>query len=134
MQSVRRIAASFLLLSLIASCLGAQSARPEELVLHAFALKHRPAGEALALVSPLLSDRGTVELQPRSNTLVIRDTLASLRKIVPTLRAYDHPARPPTLARYLRSPAPAPCSPATPGRACARSCRRCAPTPTRRAR
>src|SRR4028119_184862 len=52
MQSVRRIAASFLLLSLIASCLGAQSARPEELVLHALALKHRPAGEGLLRVSP----------------------------------------------------------------------------------
>lgn len=101
MQSVRRIAASFLLLTLMASCLGAQSARPEELVLHAFALKHRPAGEALALVSPLLSDRGTVELQPRTNTLVIRDTMAHLRKIVPTLRAYDHPARPLTLELYI---------------------------------
>ena len=101
MQSVRRIAASFLLLSLLASLVEAQSARPEELQLHAFALQHRPAAEALALVSPLLSARGTVELQPRTNTLVIRDTLASLRKIIPTLRAYDHPARPLTLELYI---------------------------------
>lgn len=101
MQSVRRIAASFLLLSLLTSLVEAQTARPEELVLHAFALKYRPAAEALALVSPMLSDRGTVELQPRTNTLVIRDTLASLRKIVPTLRAYDQPSRPLTLELYI---------------------------------
>lgn len=101
MSSVRRIVASCLLLTLLASCVAAQSGRPDELVLHAFALKHRKANEALALVSPLLSGRGTVELQPGSNTLVIRDTIPALERIVPTLRAYDHPARPLTLELYI---------------------------------
>lgn len=66
----------------------------EELILHAYTLKHQPAREALPLVEPLLSKRGTVELQPGDNTLVIRDTLAALSAIVPVLRRFDHPARP----------------------------------------
>lgn len=63
-------------------------------VLHAFALKHQRASEAIALVHPLLSPRGTVELQPRGNTLVIRDTQAAIDRILPVLKAFDHPLRP----------------------------------------
>jgi len=105
MPSVLRIAASLLVLSVLASACAAQSAGPSgnpgDLVLHAYALKHRKASEALPLVSPLLSPRGTVELQPGTNTLVIRDTIAALGRIVPTLRSYDHPARPLTLELYI---------------------------------
>lgn len=113
MSSVRRIAASLLALSFLAAACTAQSGRPtpqapqvtpgsaEDLVLHAYTLKHRRASEALPMVSPLLSPRGTVELQPGTNTLVIRDTISSLGRIVPSLRAYDHPARPLTLELYI---------------------------------
>lgn len=58
---------------------------------YAYTLRHKPAGEALVLIRPLLSKEGTVELQPRTNTLVFRDTLAALGRIVPALRAYDRP-------------------------------------------
>lgn len=58
---------------------------------YAYTLRHKPAGEALVLIRPLLSTEGTVELQPRTNTLVVRDTLAALGRIVPALRAYDRP-------------------------------------------
>lgn len=105
MPSVCRIAASFLVLSILAAaCASGQpgpSGNPGDLVLHAYALKHRKASEALPLVSPLLSPRGTVELQPGTNTLVIRDTIAALGRIVPTLRSYDHPARPLSLELYF---------------------------------
>jgi hypothetical protein len=112
MSFVRRIAASLLILSFLASACAAQSGHPtpapqvtpgsaEDLVLHAYTLKHRKASEALPMVSPLLSRRGTVELQPGSNTLVIRDTIAALGRIVPSLRSYDHPARPLTLELYI---------------------------------
>jgi len=104
MPSVLRIAASLLVLCVLASVCAAQpgpSGNPGDLVLHAYALKHRKASEALPVVSPLLSQRGTVELQPGTNTLVIRDTLAALGRIVPALRAYDHPARPLTLELYI---------------------------------
>lgn len=106
MSSLRRIAASFLSVVLLASALPlggqtAQTAAPEELFLHAYTLKHRRAAEAFSLVSPLLSPRGTVELQPATNTLVIRDTMGALSRIIPRLRNFDHPARPLTLELYI---------------------------------
>lgn len=102
MSSFRLVAASFLVLSVLAAACAAQSGQPSgDLVLHAYALKHRKASEVLPLVSPLLSARGTVELQPGTNTLVIRDTMAALGQIVPVLRSYDHPARPLTLELYI---------------------------------
>ena len=61
------------------------------LQLYAYTLRHKPAAEALVLIRPLLSKEGTLELQPRTNTLVVRDTLAALGRIVPALRAYDRP-------------------------------------------
>lgn len=108
MSFARRIAQSLLVLSFLAAAGAAQSRPPAppagnqgDLVLHAYTLKHRKASEALPLVSPLLSPRGTVELQPGTNTLVLRDTITSLGRIVPALRAYDHPARPLTLELYV---------------------------------
>jgi hypothetical protein len=58
---------------------------------YAYTLRHKPAGEALVLIRPLLSKGGTIEIQPQTNTLVVRDTLAALGRIVPALRAYDRP-------------------------------------------
>ena len=103
MPSVRRFTASFLVLSFLAAACAAQQAPggSADLVLHAYTLKHRKATEALPLVSPLLSPRGTVELQPGSNTLVLRDNIETLGRIVRALRAYDHPARPLTLELYI---------------------------------
>jgi hypothetical protein len=63
------------------------------LVLHAYTLKHQRASDALPLVHPLLSERGTVELQPSDNTLVIRDSAGALSRILPVLRSFDHAPR-----------------------------------------
>lgn len=68
------------------------SGADEHLQAYAYTLRNKPAAEALVLIRPLLSQRGTVELQPGGNTLVVRDSLAALGRIVPTLRAYDRPA------------------------------------------
>ena len=107
MSPVRRTALILLWSALLAA--GAPSPAPAqmvgkeegELVLHAFTLRHRAATEAVAIVSPLLSKRGTVELQPATNTLVIRDTAAAIGQIIPALRRYDHPSRPLGLDVYL---------------------------------
>ncbi len=69
-------------------------ARPAALQVYAYTFRHQAAAEALVLVKPLLSREGTLELQPETNTLVVRDTLAALGRIVPTLRAYDRPPEP----------------------------------------
>ena len=65
----------------------------DEVVTYAFTLKHQSAREALAVVWPLLSPRGTVEVQPSGNTLVIRDTREALPRVVREVRAFDHPPR-----------------------------------------
>ncbi|HXU34403.1 MAG TPA: hypothetical protein VN851_27835 [Thermoanaerobaculia bacterium] len=71
----------------------ASAAVPSGLTLHAYTFVHQPAREALSLVHPLLSQRGTVELQPADNTIAIRDTRAVIAKIMPLLREFDHPVR-----------------------------------------
>jgi hypothetical protein len=73
----------------------ALAAQPgDALVLHAYTLRYQQAIEAIPLIQPLLTNRGALELQPSGNTLVIRDTQAALARIVPVLRAFDHPAQP----------------------------------------
>lgn len=76
-------------------------ARPDTLYVHAYTLKHQRAAEALMLIHPLLSPRGTVELQPVGNTLIVRDTLAGLTRVVPVLRNFDRPARPLRMDVYV---------------------------------
>jgi hypothetical protein len=88
-----------------AAPLAAQNAQPgaraDTLYVHAYTLKHQRAAEALMLIHPLLSPRGTVELQPVGNTLVVRDTLAGLSRVVPVLRNFDRPARPLRMDVYV---------------------------------
>jgi len=104
MVSVRRLVA---IVAVIASVLwtcgpaaplaaqpGQQPRDSAELVLHAYTLRYQQALEAIPLIQPLLTGRGTLELQPGGNTLVIRDTAAALARIVPVLHAFDHPAQP----------------------------------------
>ncbi|HUF79264.1 MAG TPA: hypothetical protein VMR44_10145 [Thermoanaerobaculia bacterium] len=67
------------------------NAEAGHLQIYAYSLRNKPAAEAMVLIRPLLSQRGTVELQPEGNTLVVRDSLAALGRIVPALRAYDRP-------------------------------------------
>ncbi|HEV7503993.1 MAG TPA: hypothetical protein VGS07_03710 [Thermoanaerobaculia bacterium] len=82
---------------ILSSALTAQpagKAGAAEVVLQAYTLRHQRASDAVALVYPLLSRKGTVELQPGGNTLVIRDVQAALNRIVPVLRNFDHAPRP----------------------------------------
>jgi hypothetical protein len=80
-----------------ATAAGAQSAEPRAeapLVAQSFALKHQKATEAIQLVYSMLSAEGTVSLQPRSNTLIVRDTPQVVQRIEQVLRTFDHPALP----------------------------------------
>src|SRR6201999_1823572 len=58
----------------------APAAAAGEVVLQAYTLRHQRASDAVALVYPLLSRKGTVELQPGGNTLVIRDVQSALNR------------------------------------------------------
>jgi hypothetical protein len=103
MVSVRRLVAIVAVIASVlwtcgpAASLGVQPGqqpRDSELVLHAYTLRYQQALEAIPLIQPLLTGRGTLELQPGGNTLVIRDTVTALARIVPVLHAFDHPAQP----------------------------------------
>ena len=72
----------------------AQRGDDAEILLHVYTLRHQTAGDALGLVKPLLSPRGTVELRPGDNTLVLRDTAQAISRILPVLVGFDHPSRP----------------------------------------
>jgi hypothetical protein len=121
MVSMQRAMASFLLLLTLAPVLspdaGAQTrpggagARPDEMVVQAYTFKHQRASEAVSLIYPLLSARGTVALQPGGNTLVITDTPAALSRIVPVLRSFDHPARPLRIEIFVVKASRTPVSP-----------------------
>ena len=63
------------------------------LLVRAYTLRHQPAAEALSLVHPLLSRRGSVQLQPGGNTLVVRDEAAVVERVAELLREFDHPAQ-----------------------------------------
>lgn len=88
-----------LLALLLAGASGAAAQAPEQgrpqpqLSVHVMTFRHQAATDALALVTPLLSPRGTVELRAGTNTLVVRDSMASLARILPVLYSFDHPAR-----------------------------------------
>jgi hypothetical protein len=103
MLPVRRIAAALLWALIVGPALLAQpSGMPDDRrVLYAHAFKHQPAAEALELVRPLLSKRGTVELQPGDNTLVVRDMEGFVKRIIPVLQSFDHPPQPLDLEIFI---------------------------------
>lgn len=84
---------------------------PDEMVVQAYTFRYQTASEAVQLVYPLLSPRGTVEVQPKGNTLVLRDTRAAIDRILPALRSFDHAARPLRLEVFLVKASRTPVSP-----------------------
>jgi hypothetical protein len=102
--ALRSLVSFLWVLALGCAVLDAQPPAPRaagEVVLQAYTFRHQQVSEAVALVYPLLSPKGTVEVQPRGNTLVIRDTPAALARILPALRGFDHPARPMRLEVFI---------------------------------
>jgi Bacterial type II/III secretion system short domain len=65
----------------------------EPLKVYAYTLKNQRATDALGVIQPLLSPRGTVELRPSDNTLVVRDTPATVTRVATALRGFDRPPR-----------------------------------------
>ncbi|MEM8960644.1 MAG: secretin N-terminal domain-containing protein [Acidobacteriota bacterium] len=66
---------------------------PAPLSVYAFSFEHQSASDAIFFVRHLLSPRGTVELQPGGNTLVVRDERVAINKIRRMLEGFDHPPR-----------------------------------------
>ena len=89
----RAAAAVLAAAALLALLAPAAAGAPPAVVVRVFALKHRAADEALQLVRPLLSDAGSVMLEPKANELTVRDTAASVERAAQAIAAYDVPLR-----------------------------------------
>lgn len=88
---------SLLVLSLlIPAAAAAQPRQPaaERTGLHAYVFQHRAATDAIPLVRPLLSPRGSLLIKRDGKTLVVRDTIAGIARVVPMLRSLDRPVIP----------------------------------------
>jgi len=83
------VAAAALLALLAPPAAGA----PPVVVVRVFALKYRSADEALTVVRPLLSDAGSVMLDPHANELTLRDTAAAVERAAQAIAVYDVPMR-----------------------------------------
>lgn len=86
------LAAGALLTVLVLPAVPAAGA-PPVVVVRVFGLKHRPADEALQLVRPVLSDAGSVMLEPKTNEITVRDTAASVERAAQAIASYDVPLR-----------------------------------------
>jgi hypothetical protein len=88
------------------------SGREEEMAVHVYALRHQRATDALRLVLPLLSERGSIELRPGGNTIVIREKRSNVESVLQTLHRFDHEKRQVSVGLWLiRATRGAPISP-----------------------
>jgi len=56
-----------------------------------FQLRHRPAREAAVVVEPLLSNEGSILIQPRQNRITVRDSGSVLTRVQKALDGWDVP-------------------------------------------
>jgi hypothetical protein len=71
----------------------AQAEMPDPITARAFEVQYQPLVDAADVISPLLSDDGTVTLRPRLSTLVVEDHRSVLAKVTDLLRNWDIPPR-----------------------------------------
>lgn len=74
-----------------------QVAKPGEtaaLRLMVFSLQRKRVFDALGVVRPLLSEQGSVELDPAHNTISVRDSLSALSRVATAIREFDRESRP----------------------------------------
>jgi len=62
-------------------------------VVRVFSLRHRKAEDAFLLVRPLLTERGSIALQPARNALTVRDAGPSVERAAQAVEAFDVPPR-----------------------------------------
>jgi hypothetical protein len=77
----------------LAMLLPALSLRAADVVVRVFSLKYRRAEEAALLVGPLLTESGSVIVQPRLNTLTVRDVAPAVERTAQAIASYDVPPR-----------------------------------------
>jgi type II/III secretion system protein len=75
---------------LAGSVRGAPTPTPQPaIVLRVFTLKYKRPEEAALLVRPLLTENGSVILQPKLNTLTVRDSAAAVERTAQAIASWD---------------------------------------------
>jgi len=80
-------------LVLLAAPAFAQPPAPGRVEARAFEIHYESLVDAADVISPLLSDEGTVTLRPRLSTLVVEDRRAILDRVAGLLEGWDLPPR-----------------------------------------
>jgi hypothetical protein len=85
----------FFLYSFVAvlSSFGAEARTEPPAVVKVFTLRYRRAEDALLLIRPLLTERGSVILESKLNSLTVRDSSAAVERTAQALASYDIPPR-----------------------------------------
>ncbi len=73
--------------------LGAESGKTESFPTRLFTVRFKDVNDVYLLIEPLLSAKGSVQMQPRLKTLAVTDDEATLRKIGEMIRGYDLPPK-----------------------------------------
>jgi len=60
-----------------------------EVVVRVFALKYHAPEDAVAVVRPVLTEGGSVIVQPKGNVLTVRDSAAAVERAARTIAAWD---------------------------------------------
>ena len=65
----------------------------KSLTVRTFQLKHKQADRAAAVIRPLMSAEGSMNIQPATNALVVTELPENLKKIAAALAQFDAPAQ-----------------------------------------
>src|SRR5512145_314946 len=72
---------------------GAPSGKAEALPTQLFTVRFKDVNDVYLLIEPLVSAKGSVQMQPRLKTLTVTDDEATLQKIGELIRGYDLPPK-----------------------------------------
>ena len=85
---------SLAILFLITFCAtGLDADAAESVAARSFQLQFRDASRAAVVIKPLITDKGSVSIQPSTNTLVVTDVPEQLGEVARILGEYDAPAK-----------------------------------------
>jgi len=93
---MKRLLMSVLAVLLVSTSAFADAAAGDvgkSLTVRTFQLKHKQADRAAAVIRPLMSAEGSMNIQPTSNALVVTELPDNLKKIAAALAKFDAPAQ-----------------------------------------
>jgi len=91
---MRRLRVVALLCAFLAAVGAAPAAAPEApLLSRTFTVSYRPVDEVVALIQPVVSERGSYAVQPRIKAVTVTDTADRLQKMQELIAGFDLPPR-----------------------------------------